>query len=215
MKPTTSKVLTILSAVGMSIYTLFMLLMQIPAMHTALYAVLRYESIGREIYWAMPMWVLSIAIILVFDAFLFSYKQVTNPIPSKPFRILTYCLTVLLLLTIISAFFSMSQIYGVFYLWGATILRIPLLIMSVVWLYMLCRETNVGVLSKGLRIAIIVSSVLMAAPLLLQVISAIAYLTTGHLLFLHSTAIYTWLRYLIPIILLCWYSAELYKSSKI
>ena len=214
MKPTTSKVLTILSAVCMTIYTLRILIMKTIGMPTPIFEAINNAAIGREIFWSMPMWVLSIAIILAFVAFLFSNKQTANTQPSKTFHILTYCLTALLLLTTISAFFSMPQINGVFYLWGTLTLRIPLLLLSIVWLCMLCRESNVGALSKGLRIAIIVGTILMAVPLLLQVISGIAYLTTGHLLFLHSTAIYTWLRYLIPAILLCWYSVELYKSSR-
>ena len=209
---TTFKILTGLSAACMTIYTLRVLLMSNIGM--PIFETMRNATIGREIYWAIPMWLMSISIILVLVAISLPTKPTLDTQPSKHFRVLTYCLAGLLLLTIISALFNMKYLSGIPYLWGTMTLRIPLLLLSVVWLCMLCKNASIGMLSKGLRISVMVASVLMTVPLILQVISGIAYLCTGHLLFLHSGAIFTWLRYFIPTILLCRYSVELYKSSK-
>lgn len=92
-------------------------------------------------------------------------------------------------------------------------MNIILLTLATIWLWMLSRQSSVGTISMALRLAMIAGACLLSIPISLQFASAISYWQDGEILFLHSWAICSWLKVLVPTILLCWYSVELFKEA--
>ena len=168
------------------------------------------NPIYKEIYWSSYMWVLSCSIILALAGFLI--EDNTPAIKSRLFRYSTITLTALTIITTIVALFTMHCYYGLRVLWAPFWLRIILLLTAIIWLIALAFTPLIGKISKELRWGVIVGICLIALPLLLQIVSAIAYFSNGHILHLHSNALFTWMRYFVPVVLLLWYCVWQYHS---
>ena len=167
------------------------------------------NPIYKEIYWSSYMWVLSCSIILALAGFLI--EDNTPAIKSRWFDYYTLALTALTLITCIAALFYTPFPYTNT-IWAPFWLRILMLLAVVVWLFILAKNPHWGTLSRGLRYAVIGGICLIALPLLLQSVSAIAYFSNGHILHLHSNALFTWMRYFVPAVLLLWYCVRQYHS---
>ena len=210
MKP--RKILFSLSAIGLTlclIWALFGHYVPYEFAQTYLEPILN-NPIYKEIYWSSYMWVLSCSIILALAGFLI--EDNTPAIKSRWFRYSTITLTALTIITTIVALFTMHWYYGLRVLWAPFWLRIILLLTAITWLFALAFTPLIGKISKELRWGVIVGICLTTLPLLLQSVSAIAYFSNGHILHLHSKALFTWMRYFIPAVLLLWYCVRLHSK---
>ena len=165
-----------------------------------------------EIYWLPYTWLLLGGLLLAAAAFL---VRVDNPQPiPKWHKFSTYALAVLSLVTLIAALaHSAVMHYGIIEVWAPTWLNMLLLIAGCAWAWMLAVHPCAGNVSKGLRIAIWCSIGLILLLLLLQLISGMSYIVVGHIRLFHSHAYGHLLRYFIPAVLLCIYSAELMNRT--
>ncbi len=130
--------------------------------------------------------ILLISIIIVCFALIQSFPKQTT----KPFRIFTFCFAALLAIsTIIALTHSYHIVYGVHYCFLPSWLRITLLVVGFMWLLLLARQQEETTMPKALKVIFYVGIALLALPIILEIISGISYLFSGHLLFLHSLAI--------------------------
>lgn len=130
---------------------------------------------------------------------------------TKPFRILTYILAALLVLALIS-----TPIIGHISLsfWPPLWLRFVLMIVGCVWLCLLSRQEAAEPAPHAFHIALICGIIVLAFPMICEIASGISLLCSGHILNLHSSATYTWVRYAVPTVILLWYSVALYRATK-
>lgn len=142
--------------------------------------------------------ILLVSMIIACFALIQSFPKQTT----KPFRIFTFCFAALLATsTIIALTHSYHIVYGVHYCFLPSWLRITLLVVGFVWLLLLARQQEETTMPKALKVIFYVGIALLALPIILEIISGISYLFSGHLLFLHSLAICSWVRLLVPAIL--------------
>lgn len=120
---------------------------------------------------------------------------------TKPFRIFTFCFAVLLATSTITALIHPYLYFGAYYCFLPFWLRITLLVVGFIWLLLLARQQEETTMPKALKVIFYVGIALLALPIILEIISGISYLFSGHLLFLHSLAIRSWVRLLVPAIL--------------
>lgn len=203
---------TLIAAIGMAVYLHYAILCNVPALIWLYINNLRGPL--HDIFYAFWMYLFLGCVIIAIVGIL--SQSHTDPIePKKGFRIITYTLTALLSIWVIGALLpSPVHVEGVPYLYIRFPQNIILLTLATIWLWMLSRENSIGTISIALRFAMIAGACLLSIPISLQFASAISYWQTGEILFLHSWAIGSWLKVLVPTILLCWYSIELFKESK-
>lgn len=207
------KTTTLIAAIGITLYAIHIALRYIDPIHIAFNAAFGAYSIGRELYFAAWYAFLFACMISIMVAAL---KANTNTeAPQKSFRIVTYILSGSLLIASVEAMILPIRITGVYYLVLSDFWRIVLPILGSVWAWMLCRQSSAGTISKSLRIAMIIGACVLCIPILLQLISGISYLCTDHILFLRSWAIYSFVKVLVPTILLCWYSIDCLRTKNL
>lgn len=203
----TRKVLFCLSAISLTLYSVWEILRQSPLL----------DSWYKEHIWGNPLrvelfglpytWLFLGGVLLALIAALIKTNgdiQVT-----KSYRYSTFALSILSLLITGWAVVHAAQVYGVGFLYAPTGLRIFMDIACCVWLWMVVFRHCNHQLPRSLRSFIALGIVLISLLWFLQLASGIAYLTTGHILMFRTHAFGNWLRYLIPTILLCMYSIEL------
>ena len=138
--------------------------------------------------------VLLVSMIIACIALIQSFpKQIT-----KAFRAVSYSLALILLISTIIALSHPIVIYGAYYCFLPYWLRIILLVLGFIWLLLLAQQEPEVTPSKIQKIILYAGIVILAIPILLEIISGISYLVSGHLLFLHSHAIRSWARLLVP-----------------
>ena len=141
--------------------------------------------------------ILLISIIIVCFALIQSFPKQTT----KPFRIFTFCFAALLATSTITALIHPYLYFGAYYCFLPFWLRITLLVVGFVWLLLLARQQEETTMPKALKVIFYIGIAFLALPILLEIMSGISYLFSGHLLFLHSLAIRSWVRLLVPAIL--------------
>ena len=208
MKPS-FKTTTILAASGMSIYAGYVFLRQVPAINTWICSL---RGIGAEIFFAAWMYMLLGATIAAIIAVV-RFRPMTQTRPKTSFRIMTYILAGVLLLSVLVALLIPVHISGAPYLYVRAPWRYVLLLLASVWMWMLPFQSSLGSVSKSLRVAALIGAGVLCVPILLQLLSGISYFATGHILFLRSWAVASWVRYLVPTALICWYSIELIRNK--
>jgi hypothetical protein len=208
MKPS-FKTTTLIAAIGMIVYTI--------------YVVTRYVihqlSMAR---YNFDLWD-DICARLIFDALLISYviagvglwkyRPAVNV--SKSFRYLTIGLFVALISTLLFSPNYTYRIVGAWYLFPSIYWRVILLITGIIWLFMLKNQPVEKTTLTSYRIPLFLSILVLALPMILEAISGISLLCgREYVLGLHSSAVKSWVRYIVPTILLSWYNIALYRSSK-
>ena len=206
------KTTTIIAAIGMTIYLCYVITRSILSEYGHYFDF--SSEVYRNVFYAAWMYLFFGSVIITIIAIL--GHGPTEPIaPKKSFRIITYALTVLLSFCVIGALLpSPVHVGGVPYLYIRFPMNIILIILATIWLWMLSRQSSIGTISIALRFAMIAGACLLSIPISLQFASAISYWQDGEILFLHSWAIGSWLKVLVPTILLCWYSIELFMESR-
>lgn len=142
--------------------------------------------------------ILLISIIIACFALIQSFPKQTT----KPFRIFTFCFAALLAIsTIIALSHPYFIVYGAHFCFLPFWLRIILLLMGFAWMLLLSRQQEETTMPKAFKVIFYVGIAFLTLPMLLEIISGISYLFSGRLLFLHSFAIRTWVRLLVPALL--------------
>ena len=193
MKPS-FKTTTLIAAIGMIIY--------------ALYVVARYI-----IYYAYPtaycydLWP-DIRTRLMFDLLPLSliiagiglYQQRPTNV-TKPFRILTICLFVALIGTLVFSPLYTYSIIGFGSIFPPIYWRVLLLIAGIVWLFMLKNQPLEEASPRSYQVTLAISMALLALPVVLEAISGIALLSgREHVIGLNSGAIKTWVKFVAPVL---------------
>lgn len=189
------KTTTLIAAIGLIVYTI--------------YVVVRYAI--REFYPVPYHYDLldDICVRLIFDilpvslivAGLGLYKQ--RPVNiTKPFRILTICLFVALIGTLVFSYPTYTpHIAGVMYLFPSFYWRIILLTAGIAWLFILRNQPMEDATPSSYQVTLIIAMVLLALPVVLEAISGIALLCGNeYVLGLRSSTILTWVKYIAPIL---------------
>lgn len=211
MKPS-YKTLTTIAATGMTLYALHSALRLIPAVRVATFRLLPPATVYDDAYFGAWFGLLTAVTILTIVATLKQAKQEPKQ-PTVGYRRLTYVMAILLVAGIIWGWHQLKFApYHMPNLYIPSVLRIPLLILSVVWLWMMTRQAGIGKVSKPLRVACIIGIILLCIPVLKMLISAIYYGSTGDVIMYRSWALSFWTKTIIPAILLIWYSIELYRT---
>lgn len=157
-----------------------------------------------ELFWLPYTWLFLGAIILAAAAFLVKEPN-PQPVP-KWHKFSTYTLSALAFFVTGYAIIHSVKVYGADYLYAPAWLRIFMDILGCAWLWTLTARPNVPELPRSLRSIIGTGIGLIVLLWLLQVTSGTSYLTTGQILMFRSHAFGSWLRYIVPTILLCSYS---------
>lgn len=205
------KTLSIVAAAGVSIYTIFMVGIRIA--HTFWPRPYHFDLL-QDIFFRGMCDILLISIAISAIA-LKSCRPLQTA--TKQFRVFTYIFAALLVLTFICSPFTFSTVIcicGAIHFWPPFGWRMLLLILGIVWLLMISKQPETEPTPRAYRVALICGIVVLAFPILCEIASGISLLCNGHILHLNSSATWTWIRYIVPTILLCWYSIELRLISK-
>lgn len=148
-----------------------------------------------------------LAAIIIACIALYRYRPLSV---SKSFRILTYILTALLVFAFIQAPFSLFYIFGGF--WPSFWLRVLIMILGGIWFWYLSKQEATAATPRSFKSALVCGIIIAAIPMICEVASGISLLFSGHILYLHSSGIWSWVRYIVPTILLIWYCIVLHKN---
>lgn len=201
------KIFFSLSAIALTIHALWEILREIPSFWDWYNNVIWGNPLRVEIFWLPYTWLFLGAVVLAASAFLIR-KPDPQPVPNWH-KFSTYALSVSTLFVTGYAVIHSIHYYGVNFLYAPTWMRVFIDIVSCAWLWMLTVRPNVPELPRALRSVIGTGIGLIVLLWVFQLISGIAYLTTGHILMFHSHAFGNWLRYLVPTVCLCSYSLYL------
>lgn len=190
------KTTTLIAAIGMIVYALYVVARY--AIHELFPAPYHYEFWNdiceRLVYDILPVSLIVAGIGLY-------RKRPMNT--SKPFRILTICLFVTLISTIV---FSQQYTYcivGVGYMFPPFYWRVILLGIGIAWLFMLRKQSMEDASPRSYQVTLIIAMTLLALPIILEAISGLALLSGREMVVgFQSGAIKTWVKYIAPILLL-------------
>ncbi len=194
---TSFKTITLIAAIGMIVYTLYI------TGHFAIHELLStsyYFNLRSNICMRLMFDILPVSLIV---AGLGLYKQ--RPVNiTKPFRILTICLFVALIGTLVFSYPTYTpHIAGVMYLFPSFYWRIILLTAGIAWLFMLRNQPMEDATPRSYQVTLIIAMVLLALPVVLEAISGIALLSGREMVVgFQSGAIKTWVKYIAPVLLL-------------
>ena len=204
------KTTTLIAAIGIIVYTLTEIVWCLR--HVFALDTLQFMQL-REVLGLINIGVLLISMGLACFA-LCKYRPIKNV--SRSFRRLTIVLSVLLALTMLicTSPINLIRINGAWFFYPSFNWRIVLMILGITWLFKLSGQETTEQSPKSFRVAAICGMIVLALPVLLGLISETSYICTDKLLFLRSTCVSTWVRYIVPTILFSWYSVALYRASK-
>ncbi len=206
----TRKVLFSLSAVSLTLYTIWEIIRQIPLLDAWYKEHIWGHPLRVELFWLPYTWLFLGGVLLALIAFLLPTKE-NLPI-TKTHKYSTFALAILSLFVTGWALVHSVQVYGMAFFIAPTGLRIIIDLAGCAWLWMLESNPCSHPLPRCLRLFIATGAVLIGLMGILQLASGIAYLTTGHILMFRTHAIGNWLRYLVPTILLCCYSLYMFDK---
>lgn len=199
----TRKILFSLSAIALALHAVWDIVRQFPFFSEWYRNTIWGHPLRVEIFWLPYTWIFLGGILLALIASLIHTEE-PKPV-SKTHKYCTYFLSVTFLIITIMGIVNAVQPY----LYVSVTYRVMFDILGCAWLMMLVYYPLNTQLSKGLRSLVWLGIGLIGMLSVLQLISGISYLTTGHIMLFHSHAFGNWLHYLVPTILLCCYSLSL------
>lgn len=191
------KTITLIAAIGMIVYTAYVLTRY--AIHEFWPMPYHYD-LWNDIIERLFFDVQSVSLIIA-GIGLWKYRP-SEP-ASKPFRIFTACLLIALIGTLsVSPLYTYS-IVGLGYFFPPICWRVLLLISGMVWLFILRDQPIEEASSRSYRVTLILSMLLLALPIILEITSGIALLCGRELVLnLSSAAIKSWVKYIAPTLVL-------------
>ena len=201
---TTRKILFSLSALALTVHALWEVIRQTAWFWPWYNDTIWGNPLRVELFWLPYTWLFLGAIILAASAFLVKVPN-QQPVPNWH-KFSTYALSAMAFLVTGYAVIHSVKVYGADYLYASTWMRIAMDIIGCAWLWTLVARPSIPELPRSLRSIIGTGIGLIALLWLLQLSSGISYLMTGHILMFRSHAFGSWLRYMVPTVLLCSYS---------
>lgn len=191
------KTTTLIAAIGMIVYTAYVLTRY--AIHE-FWPMPYHYNLWNDIIERLFFDVQSVSLIIA-DIGLWKYRP-SEPV-SKPFRIFTACLLIALIGTLsVSPLYTYS-IVGLGYFFPPICWRVLLLISGMVWLFILRDQPIEEASPRSYRVTLILSMLLLALPIILEITSGISLLCGRELVLnLSSAAIKSWVKYIAPTLVL-------------
>jgi len=200
---TTRKILFTLSAIALAVHAIWDIVREFHFFSEWYRNTILGHPLCEEIFWLPYTWLLLGGILLALIA---SLVKTDEPKPvAKTHKYCTYALSVAYLIITIMGIVNAIQLY----VYVPVEYRVMFDVFGCAWLVMVVLHPSNTQLTKGLRSLVWLGIGVIGILWVLQLISGISYLTTGHIMMFHSHAIGSWLRYLVPTILLCCYSLYL------
>ena len=199
----TRKILFSLSAIALALHAIWDIVRQLPFFSEWYRNTIWGHPLRVEIFWLPYTWLFLGGILLALIAVLVKTDELKPT--SKVYRYSTNAISIAYLAITVSGAVNAVQPY----LYVPVVLRAIFDLSGCAWLMMLVFFPSNTQLPKGLRSLVWLGIGLIGMLWILQLISGISYLTTGHIMMFHSHALGNWLRYLVPTILLCCYSLYL------
>lgn len=189
------KTITLVAAIGMIVYTVYMTTRYIiSAVHPTYYHFELWEDIRtRTMFDVLPLSLIIACIALL--------KQRPKMSASRPlFRILTVSLFIAMFGTLVFSYPYTIQVCGIKYLYPSIYWRVLMLIAGIVWLFMLRQQPTEEASPRSYRVTLIITVLILALPILLEMTSGLFLLKNGYILCLNSFAIKSWVSWIASIL---------------
>ena len=180
------KTTTLIAAIGMIAFTIYLVTLHV--IRESCPMSYQYD-LWNDIMHRLVHDMLSLSLIIA-GIGLLKYRPSTAA--SKSFRILTVCLFIALVGTLIFSPLYAGQLYGMAYLFPPFFWRITILVAGIVWLFMLMRQPVEEASPRSYQVTIFLAMIVLAFPMLLEALSGITYFFTGNILSLRSICIKSW-----------------------
>ena len=196
MTKSSFKTTTLIAAIGMMVYTLYVLTRYTLSECCGIHYVfdLATEIRIRLIYDILPLSFIIAGIGL--------WKYRPSDAASKSFRIFTICLFVALIGTLVfSPLYTTIRIAGAPYILPSIYWRAIMLISGIVWLFMLMRQPLEEASPRSYRVTLLLEMLLLALPVILESISGFALLCGREVVLgFSSAAVKSWVKFIAPIL---------------
>jgi len=193
---TSFKTTTLIAAIGMIVYTIYIIMLF--AIHKFYPSPYHYD-LWKDIQERLIVDILQVSFII---AGLGLLKYRPSDTASKSFRIFTVCLFVALVGTLLSSPLYCHRFLGMMYLFPSIYWRAIMLISSIVWLFMLMRQPLEEASPRSYRVTLIAAMIILALPIVLEMISGFSLALGGEIFCFNSYAIKSWVRWIAPTIVL-------------
>ena len=187
------KTTTLIAAIGMIGFTIYFVARSILY---AAYPTAYCYDLWPDIRTRIAFDVLPLCLIIACIAL---YKQRPIMSASKPFRYLTIGIFIALVCTPISSFPDVF-ICGMVYLFPPTYWRVIMLIAGIVWLFMLRQQPTEEASPRSYRVTLVIAMLILAFPIILEMISGLSLLVNGNILCFNSWAFKSWTKWIAPIL---------------
>lgn len=191
MKPS-FKTTTLIAAIGMIVYTIYIIMLF--AIHK-FYPTPYHYDFWKDIQERLILDILQVSLITAGTG-LWKYRPSDSA--SKPFRVFTVCLFVALAATLLCSPLYSYRIVGAAYLFPSIYWRVSMLVSGIVWLFMLRRQPMEEASPRSYRVTLIIAMVLLALPIVLEMISGLSLALGGNIFCFKSYAIQSWVRWIAP-----------------
>ena len=195
MTKSSFKTTTFIAAIGMIVYTAYVLTRYMLGEYFGIHYVfnLTTEIRIRLIYDILPISLIIAGIGL--------WKQRPSDAASKSFRVFTKCFFVAFVGTLVFSPLYTIQIVWSAYIFPSIYWRAFMLISGIVWLFMFRRQPLEETSPRSYRVTLILAMLLLALPMVLEAISGISLLCGRDIVLgLNSGAIKSWVKYIAPIL---------------
>lgn len=186
------KTTTLIAAIGMMVYTIYVLTRYVLGEYFGIHYVfnLATEIRIRLIYDILPL------SMVVACCGLWKYHPAENA--SKAFRIFTICLFVAMFGTLLFSPLYTVYIAGMKHIYPSICWRTIMLISGIVWLFMLRKQPLDEASPRSYRTTLILAILLLAYPIVLEIASGISCMFSGYVLCFASSSIKSWIRWIAP-----------------
>ena len=195
MKPS-FKTTTLIAAIGMIVYTIYLVTQFVLK---ELYAMPYCYDFWKDIQDRLIVDILQVSFIIACIG-LWKYRSTNSA--SKSFRVFTVCLFVALVGTLLCSPLYTYQIVGVGYLFPSIYWRVIMLISGIIWLFVLRHQPLEEASPRSYRVTLIVAMIILALPIVLEMISGLSLALGGEIFCFNSYAIQSWVRWIAPVMVL-------------
>lgn len=193
---TSFKTTTLIAAIGMIVYTIYIIMLF--AIHKFYPSPYHYD-LWKDIQERLIVDILQVSFIIA-GLGLWNYRP--SDTASKSFRIFTVCLFVALVGTLLSSPLYCHRFFGMMYLFPSIYWRVIMLISGIIWLFMLMRQPLEEASPRSYQATLIIAMILLALPIVLEMISGFSLALGGEIFCFNSYAIKSWVRWIAPTIVL-------------
>ena len=198
---------TLIAAIGMIVYTIYIIMLF--AIHK-LYPKPYHYDFWMDIQERLLLDILQVSFIIA-GIGLWKYRPSNSA--SKSFRVFTVCLFVALAGTLLFSPLYSYRICGMEYLFPSIYWRVIMLISGIVWLFMLRYQPMEKVASRSFRVTLIAAMIILALPIVLEMISGLSLALGGEIFYFRSYAFQSWVRWIAPTLVLAHFVFQRYDPQ--